>query len=117
MQSDNRLLDDLAKLATGAAGAFTSARAEAESALRAWLDRRLEELDLVTREEFEAAKEMAARAREENAALAERIEALEAKLAAEGSAGGKSRSRTGSAAKRGGKGAGKGAGKGGSKAG
>jgi len=81
MQSDNRFLDDLAKLATGAAGAVTSARAEAESALRAWLDRRLNELDLVSREEFEAVRDMAVQAREESARLAQRVEALEAELA------------------------------------
>lgn len=78
MQTDNRFLDDLAKLATGAAGALTSMRGELEASVRAWLDRRLSELDLVPRDEFEAVKEMAARARAENERLAERIAALEA---------------------------------------
>ncbi|GEQ97781.1 hypothetical protein JCM17844_14180 [Iodidimonas gelatinilytica] len=78
MQTDNRFLDDLAKLATGAAGALTSVRSEAEGAARAWLDRRLGELDLVTRDEFDAVKAMAAKAREENERLKARLEALEA---------------------------------------
>lgn len=77
MQTDNRILDDLAKLATGAMGAAGALRSEADSALRAWLDRRLATLDLVTREEFEVVREMAARAREENERLAARLDALE----------------------------------------
>lgn len=77
MQTDNRILDDLSRLATGAAGALSSARSELESTVRAWLDRRLAELDLVTREEFDAVKEMAAKAREDNERLSERLDALE----------------------------------------
>jgi len=108
MQSDNRFLDDLAKLANGAAGALTAARSEAEGAFRAWLDRRLEELDLVTREEFEAVREMAARAREDNTALAERIAALESQLSKTGATArkrtaSKSRGGTKSKAQSGGK--------------
>lgn len=78
MQSDNRFLDDLAKLAGGLTGAAVSAREEMESAMRAWFDRRLADLDLVRREEFAAVKEMAARAREENERLAKRVATLEA---------------------------------------
>ncbi|GAK32372.1 hypothetical protein JCM17846_08460 [Iodidimonas nitroreducens] len=81
MQTDNRFFDDLAKLATGAAGALTSVRSEAEGAVRAFLDRRLGELDLVTREEFDAVKEMAAKARAENDRLNDRLKALEDRLA------------------------------------
>ncbi len=81
MQTDNRFLDDLARLATGAAGAVDSLRHEIEGAMRAFLERRLAELDLVRREEFEAVKAMAARAREENEALAARLAALEKEIA------------------------------------
>ncbi len=82
MQTDNRFLDDLARLATGAAGAVDSLRHEIEGALRAFFERRLAELDLVRRDEFEAVKAMAARAREENEALATRLAALEKEIAA-----------------------------------
>jgi len=101
MQSDNRFLDDLAKLANGAAGALTAARSEAEGALRAWLDRRLEELDLVTREEFETVRDMAARAREENIALAEKISALETELSKSRKTSGSTPKKRGSASGRG----------------
>jgi len=99
MQTDNRILDDLAKLATGAMGAAGSLRSEADSALRAWLDRRLAGLDLVTREEFEAVREMAARAREENERLAARIDALE-KRGKSATGGGSASSGKASATKR-----------------
>ena len=77
MQSQNRLLDDLAKLATGAIGTLRDARGEVEGRLREQFERILANMDVVTREEFEAVKEMAAKAREENEALAARIAKLE----------------------------------------
>jgi BMFP domain-containing protein YqiC len=73
-----RILDDLAKTATGAAGVLQSAKQEIEALARARLERLLDKMELVTRDEFEAVKAMAAKAREENAALAARIAALEA---------------------------------------
>ena len=73
-----RILDDLAKTATGAAGVLQSAKQEIEALARARLERLLDKMELVTRDEFEAVKAMAAKAREENAALAVRIAALEA---------------------------------------
>lgn len=78
----NRILDDFAKLMTDAAGAAQGARKEIETAFRAQAERFLNGMDLVKREEFEAVREMAIRARDENDALKARIEALEAKLAA-----------------------------------
>lgn len=78
----NRILDDLAKLMTDAAGAAQGVRREAETVFRAQAERLLNSMDLVKREEFEAVREMAVRARDENDALARRIEALEARLAA-----------------------------------
>ena len=63
---------------TNAMGVAQGAREEAENAIRSWMDRWLADRDLVTREEFEAVREMARKAREENEALKARIEALEA---------------------------------------
>lgn len=77
MQTRNKIFDDLSHLMTNAMGVAQGARAEAETALRGLVDRWLAERNLVTREEFEAVREMAARAREENEALKARIEALE----------------------------------------
>ncbi|AQS41883.1 MAG: Putative membrane fusion protein [Candidatus Tokpelaia hoelldobleri] len=76
----NRILDDLAKLMTDAAGAAQGARQEAEGILRTQIERALNKLDVVQREDFEAVKEMAARARAENEALNRRIETLEQQL-------------------------------------
>ena len=77
----SRILDDFAKLMTDAAGAAQGVRKEMETVFRAQADRFLNGMDLVKREEFEAVREMAAKAREENDALQQRIEALEAKIA------------------------------------
>jgi BMFP domain-containing protein YqiC len=78
----NRILDEFARLMTDAAGAAQGLRREAETAFRAQAERILNSMDVVQREEFEAARDMAVKAREENEKLAERIAALEAKLAA-----------------------------------
>lgn len=88
-----RILDDLAKTATGAVGVLQSARQEVEALARARLERLLDKMELVTREEFEAVKEMAAKARAENEALAARIAALEAARAPEPAAKPGKRSR------------------------
>lgn len=77
----NRLLDDLAKLMTDAAGAAQGVRREVETAFRAQAERLLNNMDVVQREEFDAVSEMARKAREENLKLAARIDALEARLA------------------------------------
>ena len=79
MQTDNRVMDSLARLLTDAAGAAKSLRSEIETIVRQRLDRLASDLDLVPREEFEAVKAMAARARAENERLAKRVAALEAK--------------------------------------
>jgi len=81
MQTDNRLLDDIARAASGALGAFAGVRAEIDSQIRTLLDNWLKGQNLVTRDEFEAVKEMAAAARAENEALTARLAALEAALA------------------------------------
>lgn len=78
MQTRNRLLDDLSQLMTNAMGVAQGARTEAETAMRSLMDRWVADRDLVTREEFEALRAMALKAREENDALAARIAALEA---------------------------------------
>ncbi|NRP70322.1 hypothetical protein ILFOPFJJ_01201 [Ensifer psoraleae] len=80
----NRILDDFAKLMTDAAGAAQGVRREVETAFRAQAESWLNSLDVVKREEFEAIKEMAVKAREENDTLLARIEALEARLAEAG---------------------------------
>lgn len=77
----NRLLDDVARLMTDAAGAAQGLGREMEAVFRAQAERMLGTMDIVQREEFEAAREMAVRAREENDRLAARIDALEARLA------------------------------------
>ncbi|RCS25544.1 hypothetical protein DUT91_01780 [Phyllobacterium salinisoli] len=76
----NRVLDELAKLVTDAAGAAQGVRREVETAMRAQVERILNSMDVVQREDFEAVREMAAKARTENSALTARIEALEARL-------------------------------------
>jgi BMFP domain-containing protein YqiC len=78
----NRILDDFAKLMTDAAGAAQGIGREVETAFKAQAERWMNGMDLVKREEFEAVREMAAKAREENDALAARIAALEAKIEA-----------------------------------
>jgi BMFP domain-containing protein YqiC len=80
-QSNNRFLDELAKLMTDAAGAAQGMRREVETLMRAQGERLLRDLDVVQREEFEAVKDMAAKAREENERQAERIAALESEIA------------------------------------
>jgi len=80
MQTDNPLLDDLARVASGALGALTGMRAEIEARIRDQLEPVLARMDLVTREEFDAVRAMAAKARGEQDKLLERIAALEARL-------------------------------------
>lgn len=82
MQVESRLLDDLARLASGAAGTLAGVRGEVETQMRERLERVLSRMDLVTREEFETVQDMAVRAREENEALATRLRTLEERLAA-----------------------------------
>ena len=77
MQGPNKFLDDLSKLMTNAMGVAQGARTEAETAMKGFIDRWLADRDFVTREEFDAVRAMAQKAREENAALLARIEALE----------------------------------------
>ena len=80
MQPGNRIFDDLSKLMTNAMGVAQGARAEAETAMKSLMDRWFADRDLVTREEFDAVRAMAQKAREENEALKARIDALEARL-------------------------------------
>ena len=84
MQSENPLLADLAKLVNSAAGTMAGMGREARDAARDRLKEGLGGLDLVSREEFDTVKAMAAKAREENEKLSERIAALEAALAGKG---------------------------------
>lgn len=79
--SSNKLLDDFARLMTDAAGAAQGVAREAQSAMRAQGERILSDMDVVRREEFEAVKAMAVKARDENERLSRQIEALEAAIA------------------------------------
>ena len=80
MNAPNRLLDEVARLVTDAAGAAQGVRREVETVVKTQIERLLRDLDVVTREEFEAVREMALIAREENDKLAARLKALEEKL-------------------------------------
>ena len=82
MQSQNRFFDDLARVASGALGTLSGVKTEVETRLREQLEKVLAGMDLVSREEFEAVKAMAAKARSEQEDLANRVVELESKLAA-----------------------------------
>ncbi|WP_438960128.1 accessory factor UbiK family protein [Nereida sp.] len=79
MQTRNKIMDDISQLMTNAMGVAQGAKDEAENAMKSMMDRWLADRELVTREEFDAVRAMAVKAREENAALLARLEALEAK--------------------------------------
>ena len=80
-QTRGRIFDDLARLATDAAGMAEGVKREAETLFRTQAERLLATMDVVTREEFEAVRDMAARARDENDRLSARLAALEAQMA------------------------------------
>lgn len=79
MQTRNKMFDDISQLMTNAMGVAQGARDEAETAMKGIMDRWLADRDFVTREEFDAVRAMAQKAREENEALKSRLEALETK--------------------------------------
>jgi BMFP domain-containing protein YqiC len=81
-QTTNRFFDEMARLMNDAAGVASGVRREVETVFRTQADRVLRDLDVVKREEFEAVKEMARLAREENEELKARVAALEARLGA-----------------------------------
>ena len=81
VQTTNRFFDEVARLMNDAAGAAQGVRREFETLFRTQAERVLRELDVVRREDFEAVKDMARIAREENEALKARVSALEAGLA------------------------------------
>ena len=81
MQTRNKILDDLSQLMTNAMGMDQGAKTEAETAMKSLIDRWLADHDFVTREEFDAVRAMAQKAREENAALSARLAVLEASAA------------------------------------
>lgn len=82
-QSTNRVFDELAKLMTDTAGAAQGIKREVDTVVRNQAERILGDMNVVSRDEFEAVKAMAEKARAENEALAERLAALEAKLSAD----------------------------------
>lgn len=80
MQSKNRLFDDMAKVASGAVSTLTGVREEIDGMIRQQIERVMADMDVVPRDEFEAVKAMAAKARAEQDALIARIDALEEAL-------------------------------------
>ncbi len=82
MQTRNKIFDDISQLMTNAMGVAQGARDEAETAMKSLMDRWLADRDFVTREEFDAVRAMAQKAREENGALQARLDALESASAA-----------------------------------
>ena len=78
MQTRNKILDDVAQLMSNAMGVAQGAKTEAETAMRGFVDRWLAERNFVTREEFDAVRAMAQKAREENEVLKARLDAVEA---------------------------------------
>ncbi|MBV9862534.1 MAG: accessory factor UbiK family protein [Alphaproteobacteria bacterium] len=86
MQSQSRFFDDFGRVAAGALSTLSGVRSEIEGRLRDQLERVLAGMDLVSREEFEAVKEMAAKARSEQDVLQQRVAVLEARLAGADSA-------------------------------
>ena len=88
MQTRNKILDDLAQLMSNAMGVAQGAKVEAETAMKSLIDRWLADRNLVTREEFDAVRAMAQKAREENESLKARLVALEASVAASAGANG-----------------------------
>jgi BMFP domain-containing protein YqiC len=93
MQSQNRFFDDIARVANGAVGALSGVRGEIEARVRDRLERVLAGMDLVSREEFEAVKAMAAKARDEQEVLLRRIAELESRLEAAGAGSPRRRQR------------------------
>lgn len=81
MQSRNKFFDDMSQLMTNAMGVAQGAKTEAETAFKSMVDRWMADRNFVSRDEFDAVRAMAQKAREENEALAARIAALEAALA------------------------------------
>ena len=79
MQARGKIFDDISQLMTNAMGVAQGARDEAETAMKSMMDRWLADRDFVTREEFDAVRAMAQKAREENEALKARLDAVEAK--------------------------------------
>ncbi len=79
MQTRNKIVDDVSKLFTNAMGVAQGAKTEAETAMKGWVDRWLADRNFVTRDEFEAVRAMAVKAREQNEALAARLEKLESR--------------------------------------
>lgn len=78
MSTQNKFFDDMSRMMTNAMGVAQGAKDEAETAFNSWIDRWLADRNLVTREEFDAVRDMAIKARTENAELKARLDALEA---------------------------------------
>jgi len=93
MQTENRFFDDFARMAGGAFNALGAIKTEVENQMRQQFETFVARMKMVTREEFDAAQAMLAKAREEQEALAARVAALEAKIGTEGESGEHRRTR------------------------
>lgn len=93
MQTRNKILDDISQLMTNAMGVAQGARSEAETAVKSMMDRWLADRDFVTREEFDAVRLMAQKAREENETLKARLDALDVIAQAQAASGEDSKGR------------------------
>ena len=100
MQTDNKFLDDLARVAASALGTLQGVKDEVEVRLRDQFERILNSMDLVTREEFDAVKAMAVTARRENEALEKRIEVLETSTSGHRPASGGRKPKSGATGKK-----------------
>ncbi len=100
MQTQNRFLDDLARVTSGAVGVAAGLRGEVEARVREQLERVLSQMDLVPREEFEVVKAMAAKARAEQELLSERVAQLEALLVEKAPAAASARASKAASAKK-----------------
>jgi len=94
MQTSNRLLDDLAKVASGAASSLTGLKDDVKALARQQMQRLLDDADLVPRDEFDAVKAVAAKARAEQEKLEARVRVLEKKLAGKSKPKAKSKAKT-----------------------
>ena len=79
MQKDNKFLEDMARLASGAAGGFMSMKRDIEAMVSAQLEKLLQKMNLVTKEEFDTVQRMLAKAREEQVEIKKRLDRLEQK--------------------------------------
>lgn len=103
MQTRNKIFDDISQMMSNAVGVAQGAKTEAETAMKGWVDRWMADRDFVGREEFDAVRAMAQKAREENDALKARLDAMEGRAKAAKPRAAASKAKTATKAKTGAK--------------